>query len=165
MRGLHGGGVDDPGGEDAQPQGPHEHEHHEAEVTHRLQHHHRQHNTPEIMRRTHTESCVLGHLGQLHPVVSEVVHQDHQRSDPANMEDNKYLVDRRIEEVSCSPEHLRGPAEGEQGEGGEVVDEHLPPVLQHQSQCRHQTRPLAGVQQCLESATKASLIVERIFKV
>ena len=83
------------------------------------------------MRRTHTESCVLGHLGQLHPVVSEVVHQDHQRSDPANMEDNKYLVDRRIEEVSCSPEHLRGPAEGEQGEGGEVVDEHLPPVLQH----------------------------------
>ena len=48
VRGLHGGGVDDPGGEDAQPQGPHEHEHHEAEVTHRLQHHHRQHNTGHI---------------------------------------------------------------------------------------------------------------------
>ena len=37
------------------------------------------------MRMTHTESGVLGHLGQLHPVVSEVVHQDHQRSDPDNM--------------------------------------------------------------------------------
>ena len=38
-----------------------------------------------MMRMTHTESGVLGHLGQLHPVVSEVVHQDHQRSDPDNM--------------------------------------------------------------------------------
>ena len=40
------------------------------------------------MRMTHTESGVLGHLGQLHPVVSEVVHQDHQRSDPDNMDIN-----------------------------------------------------------------------------
>ena len=43
----------------------------------------------EMMRMTHTESGVLGHLGQLHPVVSEVVHQDHQRPDPDNMADNK----------------------------------------------------------------------------
>ena len=69
------------------------------------------------------------------------------------------------DDEGANPVHLRGPAEGEEGEGGEVVDEHLPPVLQQQSQCRHQTRPLAGVQQCLEAATKVCLIVERIFKV
>ena len=49
-----------------------------------------------MMRMTHTESGVLGHLGSLHPVVSEVVHQDHQRSDPVNMEKQIYHTVNRL---------------------------------------------------------------------
>ena len=48
------------------------------------------------------------HLGQLHPVVRHVVDQNDQGANPV---------------------HLSGPAEREEGEGGQVVDEHLHEVL------------------------------------
>ena len=92
LRSARGGGVDDPGREESEPgEGPGEGEHHERGVAGGV------------------PAGVAEELGQLEPVVGEVVDQEDQGAHPV---------------------HVVGPAEGEQGQGRHVVDEHLPEVLE-----------------------------------
>ena len=72
----------------------------------------------------HLISGVFAQLGQLHPVVGQVV--DH-------------------EDEGAHPMHLIAPAECEKSEGGNVVDEHLPEVFSlHVGELGDQEGPVEG---------------------
>ena len=116
---LRCGGVDDPGGEDAEAGvRPRQAEHHKGDVTAFLR------TRGQFPTIVHHISRVLGQLGQLHPVVGQVVDD---------------------EDKGAHPVHVVAPAEGEQGEGGDVVDEHLQEVFSpHVTELGHQKRKVEG---------------------
>ena len=102
-----GGWVDDPGWEDADAGvGPGQAEDHKCNVTASLPR--EQSWKFKNILCFHLVSGIFEQLGQLHPVVGQVVHH---------------------EDKGAHPVHLVAPTESEKSKGGNVVDEHLPKVF------------------------------------
>ena len=95
------------------------------------------------MTEGHLVSGVLAHLGQLHPVVGKVVHHEDEGTHSVHLVAPAGDQDQH-EGGFSTRENLYSPLpEGEQGQGGEVVDEHLPKVFAlHIGELGHQKRPV-----------------------